>query len=123
MTFRYTRHTKNLEILSRFYVDIIGLCILGEFKNHNNYNGVFLGYEGADWHIEFTESSHNTTGKPDPDDLLVFYPRSAEEFNQILLRIRKNHIPELKARNPYWNQHGIKIADPDGFGIIINRGN
>lgn len=24
-------------------------------------------------------------------------------------------------KNPYWKANGIKISDPDGFGIIISK--
>ncbi|MBK8723789.1 MAG: hypothetical protein IPL95_16520 [Saprospiraceae bacterium] len=43
MTFRYARHTSDLESIEKFYTEIVGLEKLGGFKNHNHYNGLFLG--------------------------------------------------------------------------------
>lgn len=119
MIFRYARHTNNLNELVRFYTDIVGLSNLGGFENHSNYNGVFLGKEGADWHIEFTESDYEATHQPDEDDLLVFYLDSNEELNRIKEKIKVNNILIHSSKNPYWRANGIEIKDPDGFGIIF----
>ena len=43
MQFRSARHTDNIEGLKTFYTEIIGLDILGDFKDHDGYSGIFLG--------------------------------------------------------------------------------
>ena len=43
MQFRVARHTNKIEEISEFYTKIIGLEILGDFKNHSNYDGIFIG--------------------------------------------------------------------------------
>jgi len=121
MTLRIARHTDNIEKLVKFYVEIIGLSVLGKFEKHADYNGVFLGIPEMDWHIEFTESNESASHYPDRDDLLVFYAKNDMEFNQIKQRIEEGQIPIVKSKNPYWNQNGIEITDPDGFGIIITE--
>ena len=32
-----------------------------------------------------------------------------------------NEIEILKSRNPFWNDNGIMIQDPDGFGVIVSN--
>lgn len=83
MIFRYARHTKSLNDLANFYTEGLGLENLGEFKNHNNYNGVFLGIPNADWHLEFTESFSEPSHQPDPDDLIVYYVHSKAHMEAI----------------------------------------
>lgn len=56
MTFRFARHTNNLEQLKTFYIDVLGLELLGSFENHNGYDGIFLGNQNENWHLEFTKS-------------------------------------------------------------------
>jgi hypothetical protein len=120
MVFRYARHTTEISRLIPFYVGILELEILGEFKDHQEYNGVFFGKPHFNWHLEFTESTEAANHHFDEDDLLVFYPENEQEYKQILLNIQLNQLEIRKAKNPYWNENGILIQDPDGFGIIIS---
>lgn len=121
MEFRNARHTNNLKLIEEFYTQIIGLELLFSFENHNNYSGIFLGKQGHDWHLEFTTSNDKAIHKFDIEDAMVFYPASNEEYNHIVERIETNGIGKLKAKNPFWNENGIMIKDPDGFGIIVSN--
>lgn len=118
MKFRYARHTNNLKALIEFYTNVLGLEKLGGFENHSNYNGVFLGLPNRDWHIEFTESDEKAEHHPDDDDVLVFYLTS-EEIKIVRGNIEKYKIPVVHSKNPYWQEHGIEVKDPDGFGVVI----
>ena len=120
MTFRIARHTDNLNSITDFYTQILGLTILGNFENHDNYDGVFLGKKGLDWHLEFTTSPEKSQHQFDEDDILIFYPISSAEYENILNQIELNNISVIKAKNPYWNKNGVTIKDPDGFNVIIS---
>ena len=72
MKFRIARHTTNLESIIAFYCGILDLEILGEFHNHDRYDGVLIGNRDSDWHLEFTVSDEQPDHSPDVDDLLVF---------------------------------------------------
>jgi catechol 2,3-dioxygenase-like lactoylglutathione lyase family enzyme len=121
MKFRHARHTNDLEKLEKFYTEIVGLEKLGEFNNHSEYNGLFLGFPGMDWHIEFTASNDDAVHTPDADDLLVFYPNNTDEYDAILSRIEEKQVPIQQSKNPYWVQNGVEILDPDGFGVVIAK--
>ena len=120
MQLRIARHSSDLKKISRFYTEIIGLQILGEFQDHDGYNGIFLGLEDSAWHLEFTSSPVAPNHHPDEDDLLVFYPETSEAYKDLHQRLLENAIFEEPARNPYWNRNGICISDPDGFKIVIS---
>jgi hypothetical protein len=119
MNFRYARHTSNLQLVKDFYIDIIGLEYLGSFENHNDYDGIFLGYKNADWHIEFTVSPDAPISTFDEDDLLVFYMKCEQELlakqQELLAKNIKLEVP----KNPYWREHGIMISDPDGYKVVF----
>lgn len=119
MTFRYARHTNTLEQISRFYHDFLNLEILGEFKDHDNYNGLFFGKKGLDWHLEFTSSDQEATHKPNPDDLLVFYLDSEDEIEAMKAKAIEMNYEIVISENPYWQRNGIEVKDPDGFGVIL----
>ena len=74
MTFRFARHTNNLEQIKSFYIDILGFELLGSFENHNGYAGVFIGKSNDNWHLEFTKSEEIVLFNFNEDDNLVFYP-------------------------------------------------
>ncbi len=120
MKFRTARHTRQLNPIIDFYGRMLGLQVLGEFKDHQNYDGVFLGIPGESWHLEFTVSTDNPVHDPDDDDLLVFYAESLEEFNKIKDRFIANKVQHVRPKNPYWERNGITFEDPDGFRIVIS---
>ena len=119
MKFRYARHTNNLNALTEFYTNVLGLEILGSFENHSNYNGIFLGLPNLNWHLEFTESHEKADHNPDDDDLIVFYLKSKEEIDLIREKLAHFKVPLVKSKNPYWQTNGIELRDPDDFGIIL----
>lgn len=119
MHLRYARHTDNLEALEQFYTQIIGLERIGGFKEHADYNGVFLAPMNGDWHLEFTVSPDAPKHMPDEDDLLVFYLSTEIEIEQILETAKRNNIYEVAPKNPYWKDNGYTLTDPDGYRVVI----
>ena len=120
MNFRYARHTTDLSKIEKFYTEIIGLEKLGNFENHDNYNGLFLGLTNSDWHLEFTTSDEIPTNKFDDDDILVFYVNSEIELATIKETLKKQKIKVQIPKNPYWKQNGIMMSDPEGFKVVFS---
>ena len=52
---------------------------------------------------------------------MVFYPENETEYSEVLNRITENKIEIIQSKNPYWNENGKLIHDPDGFRIIISN--
>lgn len=121
MHLRIARHTDQLEQLTKFYCELLQLELLGSFKDHDNYDGVFIGMSGSNWHIEFTQSNKSPEHSFDEDDILVFYPLNNKDYQKILNKITQLDIPIETSANPYWNRHGVQISDPDGYKIIISK--
>ena len=119
MTFRYARHTTNLQEIEKFYTEIVGLEKIGSFENHNNYDGLFLGHKNSNWHLEFTTSTNKPNSKFDQDDILVFYLNSEIELAQIKKTIKQKNINLEVPKNPYWSENGIMISDPDRFKVVF----
>lgn len=121
MQFRYARHTNNLHLLEIFYTSILGFEVLGNFTNHDGYDGVFIGKSELNWHLEFTQSTEKVTHAFDEDDLLVFYPEFSSEYSTILQKIENERIKFIEPKNLYWKNNGKMIVDPDGFRIVISN--
>jgi len=120
MELRIARHTDNLDKIKEFYSQIMGLEVLFSFENHNDYSGVFLAKPGQGWHLEFTSSADKANHKFDEEDLLVFYPKERDEYDEILRQIETHNIQQLKPKNPFWVDNGVLIHDPDGYGVIVS---
>lgn len=121
MNFRIARHTNNLEPLKSFYTDVLGFEILGGFENHDEYDGIFIGKPDENWHLEFTKSKELVEFNFGEDDILVFYPDSKLEYDLILAEIAQHNIQIIESKNPYWQENGKIILDPDGYRIIISH--
>jgi len=121
MNFRIARHTNKLKKITKFYINILNLEVLGSFTIHDNYDGVFIGKEKLDWHLEFTSSDELAEHQFDDDDILVFYPTTRNVYDDIIQNIDTHKIKTHKAKNPYWHKNGILIRDPDGYNIIVSN--
>ncbi|MEN2403121.1 VOC family protein [Flavobacterium sp. MC2016-06] len=120
MFLRVARHTDDLEKIENFYVNILGFERLGGFENHHNYDGLFIGKSGLDWHFEFTKSDIKAKHIFDEDDVIVLYPKSILDYNELINTILRNNISTITASNPYWNENGKMVQDPDGYRIVIS---
>jgi hypothetical protein len=120
MTFRFARHTNNLEQIKSFYIDVLGFQLLGGFENHNGYDGIFIGRANENWHLEFTKSDEVVFFNFNDDDIIVFYPKNKIDFDLIMNKIQSQNIDFIKGKNPYWNEKGKMILDPDGYKIVIS---
>src|SRR5262249_1587467 len=77
---RVARPSDDLAAVVRFYRDGLGLDVLSAFQDHDGFDGVMLGRQGAGYHLEFTRKEGHQVGQaPTEDNLLVFYlPDPAE---------------------------------------------
>ena len=116
MQLRIARHTERLKELIRFYRDGIGLRQVGRFHDHAGYDGVFLAVDGCGAHLEFTAGGGEATPRPHPESLVVLYLGDDETVRAVMVRLGVDPVP---AANPYWNEHGVTVEDPDGFRVVL----
>jgi catechol 2,3-dioxygenase-like lactoylglutathione lyase family enzyme len=119
---RVARPTDNIDRLLPFYRDGLGLALLYRFEDHDGFDGVMLGCEGAPYHFEFTRARGHTAGKaPTKDNLLVFYLPDEEDWRAAINQIESAGFAPVKAFNPYWDRDGVTFEDPDGYRIVFQR--
>jgi catechol 2,3-dioxygenase-like lactoylglutathione lyase family enzyme len=116
MQLRIARHTERLEEVVRFYRDGIGLREVGRFHDHAGYDGVFLSVDGAGAHLEFTTGGSEARPEPHPESLVVLYLGDDETVRAVTARLG---VDPVAAANPYWNEHGVTVEDPDGFRVVL----
>jgi catechol 2,3-dioxygenase-like lactoylglutathione lyase family enzyme len=119
---RVARPTDNLEAVVRFYRDGLGLDVLFEFKDHDGFDGVMLGRDGAGYHLEFTRKAGDRAGKaPTEDNLLVFYLPDRAAWQWAVERLERHGYQPVPAFNPYWDRRGKTFADPDGYRVVLQN--
>jgi catechol 2,3-dioxygenase-like lactoylglutathione lyase family enzyme len=116
MQLRVARHTQRLEDVVRFYRDGIGLPEIGGFHDHGGYEGVFLELPGTGAHLELTAGGGQEAPSPHPESLLVLYLGDDEAVQAVVSRLGVDPIPPA---NPYWEEHGLTVEDPDGFRVVL----
>jgi catechol 2,3-dioxygenase-like lactoylglutathione lyase family enzyme len=113
---RIARHTERLDELVRFYRDGLGLPVIGGFSDHDGYDGVFLEVPGTGAHLEFTAGGEHTAPAPHPESLLVLYLGDEDAIEEVAARLGTDPVAPA---NPYWAEHGVTFADPDGFRVVL----
>jgi len=116
MKVRFARHTDRLDEIVQFYRDKVGLPVLGDFRSHAGYDGVFLDLPGSGAHLEFTTGGAHTAPTPDSESVLVLYLADDAERRRIASRLAGR---EVQPSNPYWREHALAFADPDGFQVLL----
>jgi len=113
---RFARHTDRLDEVVRFYRDGLGLAEIGRFEDHDGYDGVFLELPGTGAHLEFTSGGGHGPPEPHAETLLVLYLGSQAAVDESCQRLA---VQPVEAANPYWNDHGVTLLDPDGFRVVL----
>jgi catechol 2,3-dioxygenase-like lactoylglutathione lyase family enzyme len=117
---RIARPTDQLEKVTAFYRDALGLHELARFEEHDGYEGVMLGLPGATCHLEFTRRYAGSPGPaPSRDNLLVLYISDALQLSEASERlVRLGHRP-VEPENPYWRDKSVTFEDPDGWRVVL----
>jgi GNAT superfamily N-acetyltransferase/catechol 2,3-dioxygenase-like lactoylglutathione lyase family enzyme len=113
---RVARQTGRLDEIVTFYRDGLGLPQIDHFEGHTGYDGVMLQLPSTGAHLEFTATPHSTPPMPHAEDLLVLYVGDQRTVDSLLARLAVRPIP---SENPYWDEVGVTICDPDGFRVVL----
>lgn len=120
---RVARATNDIEAVVRFYRDGLGLAELGSFRDHDGFDGVMLGPDNQQYHLEFTrQRDHPVAGAPTRENLLVFYLPEATAHAAAAERMRAHGYEPVASQNPYWDRGGTTFEDPDGYRVVLYYG-
>ncbi len=119
---RIARPSHDLEAAERFWAEGLGLEVL--FRAEPTAGGghalLMLGWPDAAWHLELVGDPDNATpARPTEEDLLVLY-LNGEVSEDVVARLVQAGGTRVAARNPYWDQWGVTIADPDGYRLVLS---
>ena len=119
---RIARPTDDIAALLPFYREGLGLSVLSSFKNHEGFDGVMLGAEGAPYHLEFTCNARHIAGRaPSKDHLLIFYHPDQKTWQQAVDQLKRSGFEPVPAFNQYWDRSGLTFEDPDGYRVVFQN--
>ena len=119
---RIARPSDDLDAVVAFYRDGLGFDVLYEFTDHDGFDGVMLGRDGAAYHLEFTRKTGHRAGRaPTEDNLLVFYLPDEAQWRAAIARLERAGHKAVKAFNPYWDANGRTFEDPDGYRVVLQH--
>jgi len=110
--------------MKTFYVDGLGMNVLGSFENHAGFDGIMLGLPSYTWHLEFTyQHGVKIERALSKEHLLVFYFGDSSEWNEAVEKLKKCGAIEVKPENPYWDSpKAATFEDPEGWRVILCNG-
>ncbi|CAM1509758.1 Fc.00g000930.m01.CDS01 [Cosmosporella sp. VM-42] len=117
---RIARPTNNIEALLKFYGDGLGFKKIGDFYDHDGFDGIMLGHTGAGYHLEFTtQRGHDAGRAPTKDNLMVFYLPEKEGYEAAITSMADAGISPVTSLNPYWDGCGKTFEDADGYRVVL----
>ena len=118
---RIARPSRDLQASERFWVDGVGLDVL--FRVGSSAEGghalLMVGWPEAAWHLELvSDPGGETPATPTEEDLLVLYLHGEVDAG-VIGRLVEAGGSRVASRNPYWDDGGVTIADPDGYRLVL----
>ena len=118
---RIARPSRDLQASERFWVDGLGLDVL--YRVGSSAEGghalLMVGWPEAAWHLEHvSDPGGETPATPTEEDLLVLY-LNGEVDAGVIGRLVEAGGSRVASRNPYWDDGGVTIADPDGYRLVL----
>jgi catechol 2,3-dioxygenase-like lactoylglutathione lyase family enzyme len=130
---RIARPTRNIRQARRFYTDGLGMeelyRVTPEDAAHEGTEHVddlvMLGWPNASWHLELvldhTKDAENVClPQPTVEDLLVVYVNGPIDRDAVKKLVTAGG-KEVRPKNPYWEEWGVTVEDPDGYRIVLSQ--
>ncbi|MGH8877745.1 MAG: VOC family protein [Stackebrandtia sp.] len=119
---RIARPCRDLAAAERFWCQGLGLEVLWrtDAAEGSEYSLLMVGWPQAAWHLELADHPDApVTPTPTDEDLLVIYLNGPVP-EELVERLLDNGGRRVTARNAYWEQWGVTIADPDGYRLVLS---
>nr|WSX51344.1 VOC family protein [Streptomyces sp. NBC_00974] len=118
---RIARPSLDLGAAERFYVDGLGLDVVWRSTERvsGEHDLLMVGPRDGGWHFELTHDPENpVVPSPTVDDLFVVYLGEAPD-EALVARLVEHGGTRTASHNPYWDEYGVTVADPDGYRLVL----
>jgi catechol 2,3-dioxygenase-like lactoylglutathione lyase family enzyme len=115
---RIARPARDLEKAENFWVNGLGMQV--RWRTEGDEPLVMVGFPGAAWHIELVGDPTGPAPSPTEEDLVVLY-LGEPASDDLLRRLTDSGGAVVRSRNPYWEQWGVTVEDPDGYRLVLSH--
>ncbi|MFH8839942.1 VOC family protein [Streptomyces sp. NPDC017868] len=118
---RVARPSRDLAAAERFYVDGLGLVVQWRTTERvpGKHDLLMVGPRDGGWHFELAfDPEHPVEPTPTVEDLFVVYLGAPVEEEQVE-RLLAAGGTRVTSHNPYWDEYGVTVADPDGYRLVL----
>lgn len=121
---RIARPSRDLAAAEHFWCAGLGLSVVYRAEGGDRpgeHDLLMVGWPDASWHLELVhEAAHPVEPRPTEEDLLVIYLDEAVP-GELVARLTQHGGTRVASPNPYWNEWGVTIEDPDGYRLVLCR--
>lgn len=117
----FTRPTRNLMPLLRFYRDALGLPVLYQFGDAEDPAGAMLGLPGTPYHLELLKVE-GEVAIPSKHSVTVLHVPNRDQRDALAGRLSSHGFQPTQPANPWWLDRGIVFEDPDGWSLVLSHG-
>ncbi|MEV0097158.1 VOC family protein [Streptomyces sp. NPDC050738] len=118
---RIARPSRDLAAAERFWVGGLGLGVLWRAQGEaaGEHDLLMVGGPDAAWHLELVhDAAHAVAPRPTEEDLLVVY-LDGPVPDELVDRLEEHGGKRVLSPNPYWNEWGVTVEDPDGYRLVL----
>ncbi|MBO1332530.1 VOC family protein [Streptomyces sp. VRA16 Mangrove soil] len=119
---RIARPSRDLAAAEEFWARGLGLSVVYRAEGGHapgEHDLLMLGWPEASWHLELVhEQAAPVTPRPTEEDLLVVY-LDGPVPDELLARLEAHGGKRVTSPNPYWNEWGATVEDPDGYRLVL----
>ncbi|MEV3860012.1 VOC family protein [Streptomyces sp. NPDC050095] len=119
---RIARPSADLAAAEDFWTRGLGLDVLYRAEGGTTpgeHDLLMLGWPDAAWHLELVhEQAAPVAPRPTEEDLLVVYVDGPVP-DDLVARIEEHGGKRVPSPNPYWNEWGVTVEDPDGYRLVL----
>ncbi|MER6999000.1 VOC family protein [Streptomyces sp. NPDC000410] len=119
---RIARPSRDLAAAERFWINGLGLSVIWRHDGSDapgEHALLMVGWPDADWHLELVHDAHEPVEpRPTEEDLLVVYLEE-QVPEDLVARLEEHGGKRVTSPNPYWNEWGVTVEDPDGYRLVL----
>ncbi|MFE7776938.1 VOC family protein [Streptomyces sp. NPDC057445] len=122
---RVARPSRDLRAAERFWRNGLGLSVVwrhdatDEAGEPGEHALLMVGLPDADWHLELVhDAAAPVEPRPTEEDLLVIY-LDGQVPEELVARLEEHGGKRVPSPNPYWNEWGVTVEDPDGYRLVL----